>query len=88
MIYEGKSNKLVLGNLDIVRDWGWADEYVRAMHSVLSAEEPKDYIISTGSSYSLSEFVEKTFNYLNLRIEDHLLLIINLLGLVILKNQS
>lgn len=71
-IYEGRSNKLILGNLDIIRDWGWAEEYVKAMHLILSADEPNDYIISTGISYSLSDFVKKTFNYLELNIDKHL----------------
>ena len=72
LIFEGKSSELILGNLDIIRDWGWADEYVKAMHLILNADEPNDYIISTGKSYSLSDFVKKTFNYLNLSIEKHL----------------
>lgn len=71
-ICAGRSNELVLGNLDIIRDWGWADEYVKAMHLILCADEPNDYIISTGNSYSLSDFVKKTFNYLELNIDKYL----------------
>lgn len=72
MIYEGKSNELILGNLNIVRDWGWADEYVKAMHLILNDDEPHDYIISTGKSYALYDFVKKTFDYLELNIEKYL----------------
>ena len=68
MIYEGKWNELILVNLDIVRDWGWADEYVKAMHLILNDDEPHDYIISTGKSYALYDFVKKTFDYLELNI--------------------
>ena len=72
LISEGKSNKLVLGNLDIIRDWGWADEYVCAIHEILCSDKPKDYVISTGKSFTLSDFVKKTFDFLDLEVEKYL----------------
>ena len=88
LIYEGKLNKLVLGNIDIVRDWGWADEYVKAMHMILCSGEPKDYIISTGKSYSLSDFVEITFEFLGLEVEKYLQLDENLIRPSDIKRSS
>jgi GDPmannose 4,6-dehydratase len=60
-IAERKQEKLVLGNLDIWRDWGWAPEYVEAMHKMLQAETPQDYVIASGKSHSLREFVDAAF---------------------------
>lgn len=88
LIYEGKLNKLVLGNIDIVRDWGWADEYVKAMHLILCAEKPKDYIISTGKSYTLSDFVKKTFDFLGLEVEKYLQIDENLIRPSDIKRSS
>jgi len=56
-IKRGDSHELRLGNLDIWRDWGWAPEYVLAMHQMLQAPEPKDYLIASGVTTSLREFV-------------------------------
>jgi GDPmannose 4,6-dehydratase len=52
---------MVLGNLDITRDWGWAPEYVEAMWLMLQGQAADDYVIATGTSYSLEQFVEKAF---------------------------
>lgn len=60
-IAAGKLDKLKLGNLDIWRDWGWAPEYVEAMYRMLNAETPRDYVIASGTSHSLREFVEMVF---------------------------
>jgi len=60
-IAAGNSNGMVLGNLDITRDWGWAPEYVEAMWLMLQADRPEDYVIATGKSHSLGQFVEKAF---------------------------
>ncbi len=57
---------LTLGRLDIVRDWGWAPEYVEAMWRMLQAEAPDDYVIATGHSAPLSEFVSLAFGKLGL----------------------
>jgi GDPmannose 4,6-dehydratase len=71
-IAEGKQEKLVLGNLDICRDWGWAPEYVEAMHSILQAETSDDYVIASGETYSLREFVEAAFAHAGLAPEGRL----------------
>ena len=57
----GNLKNMVLGNLDISRDWGWAPEYVEAMWMMLQAPSADDYVIATGVSYSLEQFVEKSF---------------------------
>jgi len=62
----GLANELHLGNLEARRDWGYAGDYVQAMWLMLQQEEPKDYIISTGETHSVQEFVEETFGYLDL----------------------
>jgi GDPmannose 4,6-dehydratase len=60
-IAAGNLKNIVLGNLDITRDWGWAPEYVEAMWMMLQTQTADDYIIATGTSYSLEQFVEKAF---------------------------
>jgi GDPmannose 4,6-dehydratase len=60
-IADGGREPLVLGNLDVARDWGWAPEYVVAMWKMLQQPEPRDYVIATGRSYSLREFVDCAF---------------------------
>lgn len=65
-IKRGNIDKLFLGRIDIARDWGWAPDYVKAMHLMLQSNEPKDYIIATGRSAPLAEFVDAAFNHLGL----------------------
>jgi len=60
-ISRGKRDTLSLGNLDISRDWGWAPDYVEGMISILNHTEPDDFILSTGISHTLSEFVAAAF---------------------------
>jgi GDPmannose 4,6-dehydratase len=60
-IAQGTANSLELGDLSIVRDWGWAEEYVEAMWLMLQQPEPDDYVIATGKSHSLQYLVEKVF---------------------------
>jgi len=55
----GLQNKLILGNLDAKRDWGYAPEYVEAMWLMLQQEKPDDYVIATGETHTVREFVEK-----------------------------
>lgn len=62
---------LKLGNLDVQRDWGWAPEYVKAMWSMLQQERAEDYVIATGQTNSLQNFVETVFTNLNLNWRDH-----------------
>ncbi len=57
----GLQNTLFLGNLDSKRDWGFARDYVKAMHLMLQQDEPDDYVVATGESHSVREFVEKAF---------------------------
>ena len=72
-IVNDKSLKLKLGNLDITRDWGWAPEYVEAIWLMLQTEFPEDYVIATGESNSLKDFIKTTFEYLGLNYEDHVI---------------
>jgi GDPmannose 4,6-dehydratase len=65
-ISAGLQNELYLGNLDAVRDWGLAPEYVEAMWLMLQHEKPQDFVISTGESYSVRDFLEAAFNTVNL----------------------
>lgn len=70
-IARGSSEKLILGDVSIKRDWGWAPEYVEAMWLMLQQDTPDDYVISTGESHSLGEFVERVFAYLNLDWQEY-----------------
>ncbi|MDC2974973.1 GDP-mannose 4,6-dehydratase [Prochlorococcus sp. AH-736-K09] len=69
-----KSKKLILGNLHTTRDWGWASEYVEAIHLMVQNKIPKDYIIATGKSHSLNDFVEFAFEYAKLNKSEYLVL--------------
>ena len=60
---------LYLGNLDAKRDWGYAPDYVRAMHLMLQQEKPDDYVIATGEAHSVREFAEEVFSYLGHPLE-------------------
>jgi len=62
----GLSNELRLGNLEAKRDWGYAGDYVKAMWLILQQEEPDDYVIATGETHSVKEFVELAFSYVGL----------------------
>ena len=59
-------NKINLGNLEAQRDWGYAKEYVKAMWLMLQQDEPDDYVIATGESHSVKEFLEVAFSHLEL----------------------
>ena len=63
---QGKKNKLKLGNMQARRDWGFAGDYVRAMHAMLQTEKPNDYVIATGESHSVFEFVAEVLQCLDL----------------------
>ncbi|MBD2772399.1 GDP-mannose 4,6-dehydratase [Iningainema tapete] len=73
-IAAGSQEKLFLGNTEIQRDWGWAPEYVEAMHLMLQQNEPDDYVIATGVSHRLEDFVTITFEELNLDWQEHLII--------------
>jgi GDPmannose 4,6-dehydratase len=70
-IAQGSPEKLYLGNLDVYRDWGWAPEYVEAMYKMLQQETPQDFVIGTGKTHSLKDFVHQTFTTLGLNWQDH-----------------
>ena len=65
-IAKGLQEKLTLGNLDAKRDWGFAGDYVEAMWMMLQAEKAEDYVIATGKTTPVREFVDKVFNYLEM----------------------
>ncbi len=67
-ISAGLQDKLYLGNLDAKRDWGHAREYVEAMWLMLQQAEPDDFVIGTGKTYTVREFVERAFAYVNITI--------------------
>jgi GDPmannose 4,6-dehydratase len=67
----GSTEKLALGDLRIVRDWGWAPEYVEAMWAILQADQADDFVIATGESHSLKDFVEQTFASFGLDWTEH-----------------
>jgi GDPmannose 4,6-dehydratase len=70
-IVAGQQSKIYMGNLDSKRDWGYAKDYVRAMWLMLQQSEPDDYVVATGETYSVREFLEIAFNYVNLNWEDY-----------------
>ncbi len=70
-IAAGSGEKLELGRLDIVRDWGWAPEYVEAMWRMLQGEQALDYVIATGEANSLQDFVATAFAELDLDWREH-----------------
>jgi GDPmannose 4,6-dehydratase len=65
-IVAGTQDKLYMGNLDSKRDWGYAKDYVKAMWLMLQQDEPDDYVVATGETYSVHEFLDIAFNYVNL----------------------
>jgi GDPmannose 4,6-dehydratase len=70
-ILAGKQQYLHLGNLKAKRDWGYAPEYVETMRLMLQQEKPDDYVIGTGESHSVREFVEEAFAYVGLDWKQH-----------------
>lgn len=70
-ILSKKQKHLYLGNLDARRDWGYTPEYVEFMWRILQNEHPGDYVIGTGQSHSVREFLEAAFSYAGLNWEDH-----------------
>lgn len=67
-IIAGKQRRLYLGNLEARRDWGFAPEYVECQWLILQQDKPDDYVIGTGKSHSVREFIEKAFNYAGIEI--------------------
>jgi len=70
-IKEGLQDKLFLGNLQASRDWGFAGDYVEAMWMMLQQEKPDDFVVATGQTHSVEEFLDEVFGYLKLDWHDH-----------------
>jgi GDPmannose 4,6-dehydratase len=70
-IARGSKERLTLGNISVVRDWGWAPEYVDAMWRMLQRETPRDYVIASGQSCALEEFVRQVFAVYGLEWKEH-----------------
>ncbi|MEH2304050.1 GDP-mannose 4,6-dehydratase [Nostoc sp.] len=70
-IVAGKQKKIYMGNLDSKRDWGYAKDYVKAMWLMLQQDQPDDYVIATGETHSVREFLELAFSYVNLNWQDY-----------------
>ena len=68
-IYKNKRNFFTLGNLNAKRDWGSAKDYVESMWLMLKAKKPSDYVIATGKSYTVKNFVEEAFKYIDIQIK-------------------
>jgi GDPmannose 4,6-dehydratase len=70
-IADGSAETLVLGNMDVARDWGWAPEYVEAMWLMLQQDTAEDFVVATGETHTLGEFVDAAFRCLGLDWHDH-----------------
>ncbi len=68
-IAQGKQDKLLLGNLDSLRDWGYAKDYVECMWLILQQEKPEDFVIATGVQHSVREFTKLAFRYAGIELE-------------------
>lgn len=73
-IKAGLQDKLILGNLEARRDWGYAPDYVRGMWMMLQQDHPDDYLLSTGETHSVREFVQIAFEHVGLDWEEHLVI--------------
>jgi GDPmannose 4,6-dehydratase len=71
-IIAGKDKKIYLGNLDAKRDWGYAKDYVEAMWLMLQQVEPDDYVVATGQSWSVRDFLDRAFAYVKLDWRDYI----------------
>jgi len=70
----GMQDKIALGNLDARRDWGYAKDYVEAMWLMLQQDHPDDYVIATGETHTVREFLEEVFNIAGLDVNKHLVI--------------
>jgi GDPmannose 4,6-dehydratase len=70
-IVAGKQNSLYLGNLEAIRDWGYAAEYVAGMWAMLQHDEPDDYVLATGTAHSIRDFLGFAFNHVGLDWEEY-----------------
>ncbi len=65
-IKNGKQSKLKLGNLEAKRDWGYSKEYMEIIYDFVTTQEPQDFVVATGETHNIEEFVKETFDYLGL----------------------
>lgn len=70
-IAAGSKEKLTIGNLAVKRDWGWAPDFAEGMYRILNHEKADDFVLATGESHSLQEFMETAFRLVNLNWRDH-----------------
>jgi GDPmannose 4,6-dehydratase len=70
-IATGSKDKLYLGNLDAVRDWGYAKEYVESMWLMLQQDKPGDYVVATGVGATVKDFAQAAFKHVGLNYKDH-----------------
>jgi GDPmannose 4,6-dehydratase len=70
-ISAGRQQHLYLGNIETIRDWGYAPEFVEGMWRMLQADEPEDVVLATGVKYSVREFLDMAFSFVGLNWEDH-----------------
>lgn len=70
----GIQNELRLGNLDAKRDWGYSKDYMEAIHSILNYEKPENFVIATGETHTVREFVDEAFNHVGLDWRDHVVI--------------
>jgi GDPmannose 4,6-dehydratase len=70
-IEAGIQDKLYLGNLDAIRDWGYAPEYVEGMWRMMQTPEPRDYVLATNAAYSVRDFVQMAFDHIGLHWQRH-----------------
>ena len=61
MILSGERDKLVIGNINALRDWGYAKDFCKGMISILNSDKPDDYVLATGENHSVREFIEEAF---------------------------
>lgn len=73
-IKTGKQKELRMGNLDAKRDWGFSGDYVRAMWMMLQQEKPEDYVVATGETHSVREFLEIAFSHVGLNYQDYVVI--------------
>ena len=78
-IKKGSQKKLKLGNMKSRRDWGHAQDYVKAMWSMLQQDAPGDYVVGTGKEYSVEDFAKKAFEHVSLNYNDHIVIDKNLM---------
>ena len=78
-IKKGLQKKLKLGNINSKRDWGHAQDYVKAMWLMLQQDNPGDYVVGTGINHSVEEFVKKAFDHVNLNYKDYVIVDKNLI---------